>query len=140
MDSCKTCRFWKSDYQDDNDRYAMGSCRHSHPTANGFGRVNASQWCGEFEPIGCDKRSFEESYLAIRAAGGDAWDGLDVSKELAEMRGCCGPSDEPEVIIVSAGTNDINGCVPTDMPITDDDTDKPWLWMPKDEVKTNGSV
>lgn len=34
-----------------------------------------------------EQRSFEESYLAIRAAGGDAWDNLDVEKELAAIRG-----------------------------------------------------
>lgn len=43
-----------------------------------------------------EARSFEESYLAIRAAGGDAWDGLDVAKELAEMRGYDIADDEAE--------------------------------------------
>lgn len=32
-------------------------------------------------------RSFEESRKAIRGAGGDAWDGLDVEQELAAIRG-----------------------------------------------------
>jgi hypothetical protein len=32
-------------------------------------------------------RTFDESYQAIRAAGGDAWDNLDVEQELAAMRG-----------------------------------------------------
>jgi hypothetical protein len=41
-------------------------------------------------------RSFEESYQAIRAAGGDAWDGLDVAKELAEMRGYDVADEEAE--------------------------------------------
>lgn len=34
-----------------------------------------------------EPRTFDESYQAIRAAGGDAWDGLDVEQELAAMRG-----------------------------------------------------
>ncbi len=33
------------------------------------------------------QRTFEESYKAIREAGGDAWDGLDVERELTAMRG-----------------------------------------------------
>lgn len=88
MDSCRICRFWKIQYESDvADTYANGYCRHVPPTINGFPRVVADQWCGAFEPKGCDRRSFEESYLAIRAAGGDAWDGLDVAKELAKIRG-----------------------------------------------------
>ena len=47
---------------------------------------NATGQIGEMEAAD-EPRSFDESYLAIRAAGGDAWDGLDVSKELAEIRG-----------------------------------------------------
>ena len=49
------------------------------------------------EAIGIPRaRSFDESYQAIREAGGDAWDGLDVAKELAEMRGYDIAADEAE--------------------------------------------
>ncbi len=34
-----------------------------------------------------EKRTFEESYQAIRSSGGDAWDDLNVNQELAAMRG-----------------------------------------------------
>ena len=56
---------------------------------------NATGQIGEMEAAD-EPRSFDESYLAIRAAGGDAWDGLDVAKKLAEIRGHEAADDEAD--------------------------------------------
>ena len=58
--------------------------------------LRTTPWVAQSTPPTEEGRSFEASYLAIRAAGGDAWDGLDVAKELAEIRGHEAADDEAE--------------------------------------------
>ena len=58
--------------------------------------LRTTPWVAQSTPPTEEGRSFEASYLAIRAAGGDAWDGLDVAKELAEIRGCEAADDEAD--------------------------------------------
>lgn len=49
--------------------------------------ISVDELWKEFEFMEEAKRTFEESYKAIREAGGDAYDGIDVEQHIAAMRG-----------------------------------------------------